>query len=102
MSQETPTPDRKFFLFQANPKVWDLQKALREGGLRDFNMSRLKGEVVPGSMVILGTQLFCQAVTVATSTSAEWPQIRTHKSRGLEKIPARVRCQSMMPIWKKV
>ena len=53
MNQDSPTSDRKFFLFQANPKVWDLQKALREGELRDFNMSRLKGEVVPGSMVIL-------------------------------------------------
>ena len=53
MSQDTQTHDRKFFLFQANPKVWDLQKALREGEVRDFNMSRLKGEVAPGSMVIL-------------------------------------------------
>ena len=53
MSQDTQTSDRKFFLFQANPKVWDLQGALRNQDLTEFNMSRLKGEVVPGSMVIL-------------------------------------------------
>ena len=53
MSQHQPTPDRKFFLFQANPKKWDLQEALRTEDIKEFNMSRLKGEVVPGSMVIL-------------------------------------------------
>lgn len=53
MNQDAPTSDRKFFLFQANPKIWDLQEALRNQSLTEFNMSRLKGEVVPGSMVIL-------------------------------------------------
>ena len=53
MSQDTQTHDRKFFLFQANPKVWDLQKALKEGELSEFSLSRLKSEVETGGMVIL-------------------------------------------------
>ena len=52
MSQAT-TRDRNFFLFQANPKVWDLAKELKQSDVHEWGVSRLGKDMAPGDLVIL-------------------------------------------------
>ena len=44
---------RNFFLFQANPSIWDLKQSLENDEVREWSVTKLGKEMQPGDLVIL-------------------------------------------------
>jgi 5-methylcytosine-specific restriction protein B len=55
-ADSVPEPDfkeRRYFIFQANPRIWSLEEHLRDEDVTDWSVSRLGAEMSPGDRVIL-------------------------------------------------
>ena len=64
---------RNFFLFQANPSVWDLQSALQKNKVDQWSVRKLGSEMQPDDLVVL------------------WSTGENRGAYGLAKITAKVR-----------
>lgn len=95
-----------YWLFQANPQVFQLRDALRAEALETFAVTAHKTEIVEGDRVILwqsGREAGCYGLATVTSAVGEWgiskEELAFFKSEVEEK--ARVKLKVNYNLWNK-